>query len=174
MDVKHTKTSAGTCCSTATIWLEQYRNTDIHQLRASPSSQTLCEMGGRNLTPATSYAETPTTSSLCAAPSHAQSGSYSCAKSLPGLISGNKQDGTSIVDPQEILSSQLFILWPFAVKRVIEKSNSNKNLSVFIPVVPSIHYFIRNVENYQGNPVPTGTTVISEKKIPMAAKSLLY
>lgn len=43
------------------------------------------------------------------------------------------------------------------------ENNSNENLSVHVPTVASIYYFIRNVENYLGNPVPTGTTVIKKK-----------
>lgn len=79
-------------------------------------------------------------------------------------ISGKKQAGTSTVNPQEIRPSQILIVWPFASKRVIEKNNSNKNLTVHIPTVASVCYFIRNVENHLGNLVPTGIAVIKKKK----------
>lgn len=67
------------------------------------------------------------------------------------------------MNPQEIRPSQILIVWPFASKRVIEKNNSNKNLSAYVPTVASVRYFIRNDENYLGNPVPTGIAVIKKK-----------
>lgn len=62
----------------------------------------------------------------CVTDTCVQSSSYSWAKSFPKSISGKKHAGTFTVGSQEIQSSQIFILWPFTLKRVIEKTTATK------------------------------------------------
>lgn len=117
---KGARTSAGTCHSTFYDWLGQYGFTPVESGLAAEPSMKWVERTSFLQTPMPRQPQHPLP---CVTPPCEQ---FRGARSSPESISGKKHAGTSTVDSQEIQSSQILILWPFTLKRVIEKTTAIK------------------------------------------------
>lgn len=104
----------------STIWLGQYGFTPVESGLAAEPSMKWVERTSLLQTPMPRQPQHPLP---CVTPPCEQ---FRGARSSPESISEKKHAQTSTVDSQEIQSRQIFILWPFLLKRVIEKTTATK------------------------------------------------